>query len=434
VDGSTRRKLRRQFALSIRIPACPFCLSPPQTFAEQMARADVVLIAELVDFRVVDFGRRAESTLRIREYLRGAEIARELGRMEPGRSLTVDADFSAAPGGLFLMYGDLPDFSRDAGPTFATADSESEASAASGVPVRTASLQTITERSGTVRNNPKTRWTAFLSPSLISWNDSTAVSHEAVAYLKSLPETGRPQSDRLPFYVKWLEHPDAAIAIDAWAEFANSEYADVISVRRQLPREDLKRWIADPLAGPDRLGLYGLMLGLCGTPEDAEFLYRQMHDGSGDFRFGGDGLMGGYLLLAGESGLARLERSLVTTQTPRTESMFALVQALSFLQSYESNCIPSERLRQSMRLFLAHDALREIAVTHLARWQDWDILPALIRMHDEDCADDPMSRRAIVQFAQVCRQAADVPGSGAVSRELAATAAAFLAAVQQSTR
>jgi hypothetical protein len=59
-----------------RALACPFCLSPPQTFAEQMSRADVVLIAELVRFEVLDFGRRAESTMRIREYLRGASIRR----------------------------------------------------------------------------------------------------------------------------------------------------------------------------------------------------------------------------------------------------------------------------------------------------------------------------------------------------------------------
>jgi hypothetical protein len=109
-------------------PACPFCLSPPQTMAEQISRADLVLIAELVRFKVYDNGTRPESTLRIRKYLRGQETAAPLDRLEIGQSIVIPSEAAGARGDLFLMYGTLPEYSvPGSANTFASTSTNSDA-------------------------------------------------------------------------------------------------------------------------------------------------------------------------------------------------------------------------------------------------------------------------------------------------------------------
>ena len=61
--------------------ACPFCLSPPMTLVKEIANTDIVVIVELLRFEVVVSGERRipQSTVRIREFLQGAELS-EIGR------------------------------------------------------------------------------------------------------------------------------------------------------------------------------------------------------------------------------------------------------------------------------------------------------------------------------------------------------------------
>ena len=147
VDGSTRSQIQSflkrvgvlvlviSIGLTVVHPslACPFCLSPPQTLTEQISRVDVVVIAELVQFRIFDFGNRAESTLRIREIVRGRHFASRRKELVPGQCITISGDFSAQTGDLFLMYGEL----ADSGPvstssTFARDDAAENSSDSSG--------------------------------------------------------------------------------------------------------------------------------------------------------------------------------------------------------------------------------------------------------------------------------------------------------------
>jgi hypothetical protein len=58
-----------------------------------------------------------------------------------------------------------------------------------------------------------------------------------VNYLQQLPAQTDPQPTRLAYFLTNLEHRDPLIAIDAWAEFGNASYDDVVAVRRlNVPR------------------------------------------------------------------------------------------------------------------------------------------------------------------------------------------------------
>ena len=415
--------------------ACPFCLSPPMTLVEEIAASDIVVIAELLKVEVVHAGAVGipQSTVRIREFLQGSELSNKFGRLQAGQPIVVRQEIAGVPGDLFLLFGSVPAsrVSTSTESTFAantddaTLNLTGESNATGNNDgIVTADLKTTESASQRVQR------TSFLIPELISWDLSAPVSLEAIRYIRNAPGQSIPQVHRLPYYLKFLENPDPLLSIDAWAEFANATYEDVKAVKAQMPREQLRQWIADPTTTPERLGLYGMMLGLCGNADDAAFLEKQIgavpptgRDDKEFFRYGTDGLMGGYLLLTGEDGVAFLEQTRLKPDVP-TDSVYAAVQAIQFVWSYESSLIPQSRLKSSMRRLLSNSDQRILTIINLARWKDWESWPELERLFRHECADDRATQRAIVQFAEECRKATSVDGS---PLEFAAAATTFLA-------
>lgn len=239
-----------------------------------------------------------------------------------------------------------------------------------------------------------------------------AVSSDAVAYLRGIPAVTELQEKRLEYFMPFLENSDDLVAIDAWAEFGNSSYDDIVAVRHIMSPENLRVWISDAQMSPERLGLYGMMLGLCGTAEDSFLLLQEMTTSSDDatasngkghqFRFGAEGLMAGYLMLTGEQGLQHLEETFIIPNNAPDSASLAFAQSLQFMMSYESDIIESARICESMRLLLQNNSMREIAITNLSRWEDWETLAVLTTMFEGDASEDRSTQRAILQFAEAC--------------------------------
>lgn len=409
--------------------ACPFCLSPPMTLAEEISTSELVVIVELLRFDVVQSGDREYpwSTVRIREYLQGADLVSKFDRLKVGQAFLVRQEIAGTPGDLFLMFGSVRGDSTIAQTTFA-ADSGSpqDAGVEAGALV-TADFQ-VTASSGN-----RIQRSSLVIPELISWNSNTPVSPEAIRYIKNAPPRSQPASQRLLYFTEFLEHRDPLLSIDAWSEFANSSYDDVKAIRDAMPREKLRQWISDPQMSPERLGLYGMMLGLCGDASDAEFLKTQIgvvppsaKEETLTFRYGTDGLMGGYLLLTGEDGLTFLEQTRLNANAP-ADSASAAMQAIQFVWSYESDLVPTARLRSAMRRMLFSADQRTITIANLARWKDWECWPELEQIFHGDGAADHATRKAVVFFAEECQKATNDDGSATTE---AVAAASFLARAQ----
>ena len=410
--------------------ACPFCLSPPMTLAEEIETTEIVAIVELLRFEVVNTGNRElpRSTVRIREYLQGSELVARCDRLQAGQSIVMDQEITGSPGDLFLLYGSVQTGSSTTETTFAADTSNAQSGSSDEGKVVTADLQ-ITNPA-----KPLIRRTSFVIPEFISWDSNTPVSLEAIRYIKAAPARSLSAAQRLPYFITFLEHADPLLSIDAWSEFANASYEDVKAVRNAMPRTKLRRWICDPAMSPERLGLYGLMLGICGDAEDAEFLKSQIGieppsntANSSTFRYGTDGLMGGYLLLTGEEGVAFLEQSRLRPDAP-VDGAYAAVAAMQFVWSYEGQLITQSRLKSAMRQTLASDGLRNITITNLARWKDWECWPELERLFNHEFAEDHAARKTIVLFAEECRKATNTDGSATIE---ASAAAKFLADAEQ---
>ncbi|MDZ4684434.1 MAG: hypothetical protein SH850_05040 [Planctomycetaceae bacterium] len=233
---------------------------------------------------------------------------------------------------------------------------------------------------------------------VIDWGSPMEVTPTSFAYMKNAPKPEVPTQQRLKYFAQYLEHADQMVATDAYGEFANAAYGDITPVAKEMPREKLRQWIVDPQVSPSRLGLYGLLLGLCGTSEDIPVLEKKILDTGEEFRLGVDGIMGGYLLLTGDDGLAMLdEKKLVNKQAPFSET-YAAMQALRFMWQYGDGRISPERLRQSMRLLLDRPELADLVIADLARWKDWSVQDRMMAMYGQEEYDIPSIKRAVVRF------------------------------------
>ena len=264
----------------------------------------------------------------------------------------------------------------------------------------------------------------------IEWSSPLEVTETAFQYMKQAPTKETAPVERLGYFLKFLEWRDPLIANDAYAEFANAPYKDIALLADEMPRDSIRSWLFDSETAPTRLGLYGLMLGLCGDEEDAQLMLDKILEPTQDFRLGINGIMSGYLLLTGEVGLTKLEDAkLRDTEAPFSET-YAAMQSLRFMWTYAPERIPKERLRQSMRILLERPELADLVVTDLARWQDWSVVDRLMDMYDSEDYSIPSIKRAIVRFFLVAERVKPDDEDGPTP-EAAEKAAGYLAHLRE---
>jgi hypothetical protein len=211
-------------------------------------------------------------------------------------------------------------------------------------------------------------------------------------------------SERLRYYLKSLEHPDVEIAIDAYGEFAGAPYSQLVEISSAFNRADLLKWLSDPITPPTRRGLYGLMLGLCGSRQDAESLEAIVLEQPEETRFGIDGMLAGYVLLTGEQGLQRIaEKKLSDLQTPTSEA-YAVMQMLRFLWEYAPERVPRAQLIQAMRVLVDRPELASLAILDLARWKDWELTAMLTQRYGTESFSERDVKQAVIRFVMLAAE------------------------------
>ncbi len=335
---------------SVALACCPFCSAPSLTLTEQFSEADAVVLVQWVGGEPsteVDPGTTEFEVL---------DIPRNKGiKLTKGKNLKVPRYRAAKKGDMYVLMG---------------------------------------------RQGAKFEWDTTLPV--------TAKSYE---YMSKAPSPDIATRKRLEYFMKFLEDPDEMIAMDAYGEFANAPYADITPLRKKLPRKKLLKWVTDAKTSPTRLGLYGLLLGLCGTQEDAKEMEKFIIQPSEDYRLGLDGVLSGYLLITGPKGLDVIDRTKLAatmklpdgevTEVPFSEA-YAVVSAIRFMWSEGGKAIPRERLKKSMRLLLKQPRLVDLVIPDLARWKDWEIAPKLYEMYGKDEFDQRAIKLAIVKFLIHC--------------------------------
>ncbi|MCP4512354.1 MAG: hypothetical protein GY826_38815, partial [Fuerstiella sp.] len=275
------------------LSACPFCLAPMQTWAEMIAEAEVVVLARLL---VAHEGSQTDKPYAILEIV---EVHKGQDVRPAGKRVHIDDYLYGQAGDLFLVRGGFRDMATpEIIETFATDEPDSPPPAESTA-IRKVSATDAADKPVSASTS-KT----------FAWDRADRVSIASYQYVTAAPDPTDEARERLKYFLPYLETKDSLVAADAWGEFANATYEDIVANGKSFPADKLRTWIADKQTSPERLGLYGMMLGLCGSSQDAAFLQQQSGlPTSAEIRFGVEGLMGGLLLLNGEDGLRFLEDS-----------------------------------------------------------------------------------------------------------------------------
>lgn len=393
--------------------ACPFCLAPSQTWAEMFAEADCVVWGRLISSDHGSSDKQPKSVVEVVKVAKGRSFA------SVKQKITVPLPIFADAGSSVLLKGGLQDVSiAGMSDTFAT-DSD-------GKTIETAAVKQFDHPTIVPASASKSIGSVKSSTAkTLVWDFAEPVSAEAFQYITKAPELEKPAAERLLFFLKHLEHEDDLIAADAWGEFANSRYEDIVSIKQHLPADKLKQWIVNAELSPERPGLYGMMLGLCGRQQDVAFLLDRIGPGAqSNVRFGVEGLMGGLLVLSKDEGLEFLIRSRLANPNATTSEVFNAMSAVKYVWEYEADLFDKETLRASLRPLLKREEFQEIIVTDLARWEDWSVMTELEEL--SKTTDQPGVIRSTIGF---CWQAQK---TASATNEQKRKAASLLAQIKES--
>ncbi|HLJ10576.1 MAG TPA: hypothetical protein VKU82_05275 [Planctomycetaceae bacterium] len=320
--------------------ACPICGQPTVTLTERLARADAALLVEWVSAQAAPAPSPGETIYEIVEVQRDSK-----GIWKRGERLAVSRFTQGKSGNLYLLLGKKDD--RGA----------------------------------------------------IKWDEMPlAVSETIYQYVLQAPTPETAADKRLSYFLKFLEFPDLTIANDAFAEFANAPTKDIFALAGKLPKDKIRRWLADPKTPITRQSGYGLMLGLCGGPDDAQFLKQRIASSDPERQIRIEGVIVGYLLLAGEKGLATIEKTRFADKNAEEGDSLAAVQALRYYWTYGDGKIPPGRLMAALRLLIDRPSLAETAIIDLARWKDWSLHERLMQLYGTSGYNAESTRKAIIRY------------------------------------
>jgi hypothetical protein len=369
-----------------RARACPFCNAAMQTLSQEIEAADVAVIAELAQAMPstpLDATSGAVSPDGAAAKFRVVQVLRGEDKLAGTKELEVVYFGQDSPGKKFLISG----------------------------------LAGVT------------------GPGL-DWTTPVPLSERAVLYVRNLPLVGPQGLDRLTYFQDYLEDDDPLLAQDAYDEFARAPYADIVALGPYMKHDKLLGWIRDASVGPSSRRLFLTMLGVCGQPDDIPMLeefinydYQLMKPGvaamistSGltSFSVGVglvdevlhaaerrkreslDALIACYIKLKGPDALPLINERFLGNPKTEYKHLHSAIMALRF-HGEETDIIPREKLLESIRLALEHKEFADQVIPDLARWEDWEVMPRLVKMFKDSPADDWI-RQPVVSYLLVAEE------------------------------
>jgi hypothetical protein len=326
------------------VAECPFCPSVTLTMAEQVAQADAVVLVEWKSAAAADNKNKSGNT----DYEIVQAVRDPLKSLVKGQTVSIAGYRVGRAGDLSLLLG------------------------SKGMK--------------------------------IDWAPPIEVTETVFNYIVQAPSPEVPTEKRLEYFLKFLEYPDPTISADAFSEIANAEYKHIVLLTPKLPREKLRKWLSSKDLPEVRLGLYGLLLGLCGKEEDLALMESKIAEpGSPQaIRMGIDGVIGGYLLLAGDKGLEFVEKKKLADRSVPFSETYSAMKALEFMWTFGEGKVTPDKLKAAMRIVLDRPELADLVIADLARWKDWSVMDRVVALFGEPQYDIPSIRRAVVRYLYAC--------------------------------
>ena len=334
--------------------ACPFCGTVGQSLAQRRDAATVVAVAEAEGTAAADPGGFLSQRFRIDQMLRNPGRASAVGATAPAR-------VAGQIAGTAVLFGAV----RAAAPEATDAG--------------------------------------------LFWS-AVAADESLLGYVAAAPTSDLPAGERLRWFAARLEHPDPAIAADAFTEFGVAPFTAVRAAASGLDPARLRAWVSEPGIDARRRGLYGLLLGVAATTADdpavardcIDTLHRAVEAPADDFRAGFDGVLAGVLVAEGQAGLDFLGHRGLFGRQARPLDQRHLLAALRFAGESLTETVPRERVVAATAGLLASPAVAADATVDLARYQAWGAVAEVSRLWDTLGTDDPLVRRAVAGYLTAC--------------------------------
>lgn len=209
-------------------------------------------------------------------------------------------------------------------------------------------------------------------------------------------------TDRLRFFAEPLGSADSAVAGDAFLEFAKASDAELLAAKAVLPTATIRKLLHDPATPADRVGVFALLLGLCGDKSDAAGLAGQLDRKPLADRVREN--VGGYLAalatLDPDAGWRRVQGLLADATTPFDQRL-AAVGVVRFFQAGK----PAETRPRAVacyRALVGQGDFADVAIDDLRRWGWWELTPDILAAFDRPSHAASMVRRGIVRYALCC--------------------------------
>lgn len=220
----------------------------------------------------------------------------------------------------------------------------------------------------------------------------------------------KPTVERLKFFFGYLDDAESEVAMDAYREFANSDYKDFKEVAKGLPAEKVIKWLKAADTQPFRIGLYASMLGHCGKPEHAAVIKELLADPDRRVGSGVDGLLAAHVMLNKDEGWKAIVAALNNTKEDFT-FRYAALRSLRFLQEFRKDLIAKKDLVEAVCILLTQDDISDMAIEDLRKWKEWSVADKVLAVTKSAGYKDLLViRRAVLRY---CLQCEGHPGATA---------------------
>lgn len=214
---------------------------------------------------------------------------------------------------------------------------------------------------------------------------------------------------RLSYFFEHIEANDLVISSDAYSEFGYADYKDVRALAEKWKDDPVKAkqilgWLKDPNTRATRFGLYGMLLGHCGKPEDAKTLRELLDDPKRSYTSGLDGVVAGYVMLDPKAGWEYL-LGIIGDEKKDFSVRYAGLRTIRFFWESRPDIIPNKQVLEAMKVLVAQSDLSDLPIEDLRKWKQWGMTNDVLHWAGQESHNTiPIVNRAILKFALAASQ------------------------------
>ncbi|MFM7150950.1 MAG: hypothetical protein ACKO23_14005 [Gemmataceae bacterium] len=214
---------------------------------------------------------------------------------------------------------------------------------------------------------------------------------------QALSMTQRDPAQQLEFYFRYLDHADPEISRDAFFEFAKARDQDILKAGKAFSADKVRSWVKDPATPAQKLGLYALLLGICGKDEDVDYLKSLLRSGEERHVQAADGILAGFMQQKPREGWDFL----ISTLKDDKQSLLlrlAMIRAVRF----NFNADPKKNrkhLVDAMEVLLRQGDMADIAIEDLRNLGVWDHSRLILSLFGKEGYKSPLVKRSIIRYA-----------------------------------